>query len=211
MIPNLIFSAGLTWLCTRSRCLTASRGRRLTRSVTSSTSPSTSSSPPSTTRSWPRLILNIFRLHSNIFRKHSNIFHAGPWDLPQHAGHPEHLDPGVAVWLLLASLPPQVQVVQLSFRATVSWLSNTCSGLGARCTALVLKEDVYFGSLRKDCVVMVPTRWGTSLVEQAYGNWWLIFYPPVQVQQQVRGAISFSEESQLLPWQLPRGRLAHRQ
>lgn len=32
------------------------------------------------------------------------------------------------------------------------------SGLGARCTALVLKEDVYFGSLRKDCVVMVPTR-----------------------------------------------------
>ena len=32
------------------------------------------------------------------------------------------------------------------------------SGLGARCTALVLREDVYFGSCGKDCVVMVPTR-----------------------------------------------------
>ena len=32
------------------------------------------------------------------------------------------------------------------------------SGLGARCTALVIREDVYFGSCRKDCVVMVPTR-----------------------------------------------------
>ena len=36
-------------------------------------------------------------------------------------------------------------------------------------------------------------------------------FPPVQVQQRVRGEIPFSEESQLLPRQLPRGRLAHRQ
>lgn len=38
------------------------------------------------------------------------------------------------------------------------------SGLGARCTSLVLKEDVYFGSLRKDCVVMVPTRYNNKSV-----------------------------------------------
>ena len=38
------------------------------------------------------------------------------------------------------------------------------SGLGARCTALVLKEDVYFGSLRKDCVVMVPTRYNNKSI-----------------------------------------------
>ena len=35
--------------------------------------------------------------------------------------------------------------------------------------------------------------------------------PPVQVQQQVRGEIPLPQESQLLPRQLPRGRLAHRQ
>lgn len=38
------------------------------------------------------------------------------------------------------------------------------SGLGARCTALVLREDVYFGSCRKDCVVMVPTRYNNKSV-----------------------------------------------
>jgi len=38
------------------------------------------------------------------------------------------------------------------------------SGLGARCTALVLKEDIYFGSMRKDCVVMVPTRYNNKSV-----------------------------------------------
>ena len=32
------------------------------------------------------------------------------------------------------------------------------SGHAARCTTLVLKEDVYFGSSRKDAVLMCPTR-----------------------------------------------------
>jgi len=38
------------------------------------------------------------------------------------------------------------------------------SGMGARCTALVLKEDVFFGSARKDCVVMCPTRYNNKSV-----------------------------------------------
>lgn len=38
------------------------------------------------------------------------------------------------------------------------------SGSGARCTALVLKEDVFFGSARKDCVVMCPTRYNNKSV-----------------------------------------------
>jgi len=33
------------------------------------------------------------------------------------------------------------------------------SGSGARCTSLVLKENFYFGSSKKDVVVMVPTRY----------------------------------------------------
>ena len=38
------------------------------------------------------------------------------------------------------------------------------SGLGARCTALVLKEDIFFGSMKKDCVVMCPTRYNNKSV-----------------------------------------------
>jgi len=38
------------------------------------------------------------------------------------------------------------------------------SGHAARCTALVLKEDVYFGSSKKDCVLMCPTRYNNKSV-----------------------------------------------
>ena len=38
----------------------------------------------------------------------------------------------------------------------LNWLQ--ASGHAARCTTLVLKEDIYFGSSRKDAVLMCPTR-----------------------------------------------------
>jgi len=38
------------------------------------------------------------------------------------------------------------------------------SGMAARCTALTLKEDIFFGSSRKDCVVMCPTRYSNKSV-----------------------------------------------
>jgi len=38
------------------------------------------------------------------------------------------------------------------------------SGHAARCTTLVLKEDIYFGSSRKDAVLMCPTRYSNKSV-----------------------------------------------
>jgi len=38
------------------------------------------------------------------------------------------------------------------------------SGMAARCTALTLKEDIFFGSSRKDCVLMCPTRYNNKSV-----------------------------------------------
>ncbi|XP_023335344.1 uncharacterized protein LOC111706663 [Eurytemora carolleeae] len=38
------------------------------------------------------------------------------------------------------------------------------SGIGARCTSIVIKEDFYFGSSKKDVVVMAPTRYNNKSV-----------------------------------------------
>jgi len=72
---------------------------------------------------------------------------------------PEPHDPrttapdAIHVW----SLKPQSDPLLRSY-------SLKASGHAARCTTLVLKEDIYFGSSRKDCVVMCPTRYSNKSV-----------------------------------------------
>ena len=52
----------------------------------------------------------------------------------------------------------------------LNWLQ--ASGHAARCTTLVLKEDIYFGSSRKDAVLMCPTR---------FSQWPIKFYKKITV------------------------------
>jgi len=59
----------------------------------------------------------------------------------------------VNIWALEAQIDPLLRAYHLK-----------ASGLGARCTALVMKEDIFFGSLKKNCVVMVPTRYNNKSV-----------------------------------------------
>jgi len=59
----------------------------------------------------------------------------------------------IHVWSLSSDPEPLLRAYNLK-----------ASGHAARCTTLVLKEDVYFGSSRKDAVLMCPTRYANKSV-----------------------------------------------
>jgi hypothetical protein len=59
----------------------------------------------------------------------------------------------IHVWSLSSDPEPLLRAYNLK-----------ASGHAARCTTLVLKEDIYFGSSRKDAVLMCPTRYSNKSV-----------------------------------------------